>query len=78
MGAAVFREEAVDSREGAAVADIDSGSVKFTAGFIVADGAIRQYGRGPIENWPDRKDAAYVGRYTSTVTDMEEFYISLI
>ena len=33
------------------------------------------YGRGPIENWPDRKDAAYVGRYTSTVTDMEEFYV---
>ena len=33
------------------------------------------YGRGPIENWPDRKDAAFVGRYTSTVTDMEEFYV---
>ena len=33
------------------------------------------YGRGPIENWPDRKDAAFVGQYTSTVTDMEEHYV---
>jgi beta-galactosidase len=33
------------------------------------------YGRGPIENWPDRKDAAFVGEYASTVTDMEELYV---
>ena len=31
-------------------------------------------GRGPIENYPDRKDAAFVGRYQSTVTAMEEEY----
>ena len=33
------------------------------------------YGRGPIENWPDRKDAAFVGQYSSTVTDMEQLYV---
>ncbi len=32
-------------------------------------------GRGPIENYPDRKDAAFVGRYQTTVTAMEEEYI---
>lgn len=32
-------------------------------------------GRGPIENYPDRHDAAFVGRYTSTVERMAEEYI---
>lgn len=32
-------------------------------------------GRGPIENYPDRRDAAFVGRYKSTVTGMEEEYV---
>ncbi|MCR4922123.1 MAG: DUF4981 domain-containing protein [Bacteroidaceae bacterium] len=32
-------------------------------------------GRGPIENYPDRKDAAFVGRYRTTVGAMEEEYI---
>lgn len=32
------------------------------------------YGRGPIENYQDRKNAAYVGRYKSTVTGMAEHY----
>lgn len=31
-------------------------------------------GRGPIENYPDRKDAAFIGRYQTTVTAMEEEY----
>lgn len=33
------------------------------------------YGRGPIENYWDRKNAAYVGLYKNTVTGMEEAYI---
>lgn len=33
------------------------------------------YGRGPIENYWDRKNAAYVGIYKNTVTGMEEEYI---
>lgn len=35
---------------------------------------IEWYGRGPIENYPDRKNAAYIGRYKSTVSDMGEYY----
>ena len=31
-------------------------------------------GRGPIENYPDRHDAAFVGNYRTTVTDMAEPY----
>lgn len=33
------------------------------------------YGRGPIENYWDRKNAAYVGLYANTVTGMEEAYV---
>lgn len=32
------------------------------------------FGRGPIENYQDRKNAAYVGVYSSTVEDMREHY----
>lgn len=33
------------------------------------------YGRGPIENYQDRKNAAYIGRYQSKVEDMKEYYV---
>lgn len=33
------------------------------------------YGRGPIENYQDRKNAAYIGKYQSTVNDMKESYV---
>lgn len=33
------------------------------------------YGRGPIENYQDRKNAAYVGRYSSSVEQMKEYYV---
>lgn len=36
---------------------------------------VEWYGRGPIENYWDRKDAAYVGIYKNTVTGMEESYV---
>ncbi len=36
---------------------------------------VRWYGCGPMENYPDRKDCAFVGIYESTVTDMAEPYI---
>lgn len=36
---------------------------------------IEWYGRGPIENYQDRKNAAYVGRYKSTVDCMQEHYV---
>lgn len=35
---------------------------------------IEWYGRGPLENYQDRKDAAFVGRYSSTVSGMREWY----
>jgi len=36
---------------------------------------ITWYGHGPIECYWDRKDAAYVGLYQSTVSGMEESYV---
>lgn len=36
---------------------------------------ISWYGRGPIENYPDRKNATYVGCYSLKVADMEERYV---
>jgi beta-galactosidase len=36
--------------------------------------AVEYVGRGPWENFSDRKTGAYFGRYTSTVTDMFERY----
>lgn len=33
------------------------------------------YGRGPIENYQDRKNAAFVGKYSTTVSDMREWYV---
>src|SRR5262245_55889249 len=31
---------------------------------------LRWYGRGPFENYPDRKEAALVGMYTASVRDL--------
>ena len=36
---------------------------------------VEWYGRGPIENYRDRKNAAYVGKYQSSVSDMQEKYV---
>ena len=36
---------------------------------------LRYYGRGPHENYPDRKAAAFLGAYESTVTDMFTPYL---
>ena len=36
---------------------------------------VRWYGRGPMENYQDRKDAAFLGVYKNTVTGMEEHYV---
>lgn len=36
---------------------------------------VRWYGAGPMENYPDRKDCAFIGDYSTTVSDMEEPYI---
>ena len=36
---------------------------------------VEWYGRGPMENYPDRQDCAFVGRYTTTVSDMREHYV---
>ena len=45
-------------------------TMKFDADFE----NVSYYGRGPWENFSDRKTGAYFGRYTSTVTDMFERY----
>ncbi len=36
---------------------------------------VEWYGRGPMENYPDRKDCAFVGKYKTTVTNMREYYV---
>ncbi|MCF0197422.1 MAG: beta-galactosidase, partial [Bacteroidaceae bacterium] len=36
---------------------------------------VRWLGRGPMENYPDRKDCAFIGEWTKTVKEMEEPYI---
>ena len=36
---------------------------------------VEYLGRGPMENYPDRKDCAFVGCYTTTVSGMQEEYI---
>ena len=36
---------------------------------------VEWFGRGPVENYPDRNAAAFVGRYSSTVDDMREHYV---
>ena len=35
---------------------------------------VSYYGRGPWENWPDRKTGSFLGRYATTVTDLYEPY----
>lgn len=35
---------------------------------------VEWYGRGPHENYPDRKESAPIGVYSRTVTDMAELY----
>jgi beta-galactosidase len=36
---------------------------------------VEYLGRGPMENYPDRKDCAFVGCYATTVSGMQEEYI---
>ncbi|MGN1265236.1 MAG: glycoside hydrolase family 2 TIM barrel-domain containing protein [Muribaculaceae bacterium] len=36
---------------------------------------VTYYGRGPWENYPDRKTSAFLGVYRTTATDMEEEYV---
>jgi beta-galactosidase len=36
---------------------------------------VKWYGRGPFENYPDRKTGAKIGIYKSTVQDMKEKYL---
>ena len=36
---------------------------------------VRWYGRGPMENYQDRKDAAFLGLYDCTVTEMAEHFV---
>lgn len=33
------------------------------------------FGRGPMENYPDRRNAAFVGLYSATVDNMREHYV---
>lgn len=37
---------------------------------------VQWYGRGPHENYPDRKTSAFLGNYTTTVTDMFVPYLN--
>jgi beta-galactosidase len=45
---------------------------------LALNGAMEQVewvGRGPHENYPDRKSSAFIGRYESTVTDLFTHYL---
>ena len=35
---------------------------------------VEYYGRGPYENYPDRKTGSYIGRYKTTVSEMFQSY----
>ncbi len=37
---------------------------------------IEWYGRGPFENYPDRKEAAFIGKYESSLNDFMTDYVS--
>lgn len=36
---------------------------------------VTYYGRGPLENYPDRKTGSMLGSYSTTVSDMQEHYV---
>ena len=36
---------------------------------------VNYFARGPLENYNDRRTGAYLGRYTTTVSDMNEYYL---
>lgn len=36
---------------------------------------VEWYGRGPIENYPDRLDAAFIGRYSCNIDSLREYYV---
>ena len=46
-----------------------------TAALCAGMEEVTYYGRGPWENYADRKASAYLGRYSTTVTEMEEAYV---
>ena len=54
--------------------DFNLPRLSLQAGLSPALEHVAYYGRGPIENYPDRKNAAYVGLYRTTVSDMREHY----
>ena len=55
-------------------ADFDMPRLALQASLSPALEQVEYYGRGPIENYADRKNAAYVGLYRTTVSDMREYY----
>lgn len=55
--------------------DFDLPRLSLQAFFNPSLEQLEWYGRGPIENYRDRKNAAYVGQYQSAVNDMKESYV---
>ena len=49
--------------------------VGLRAGLFGSFGRLRWYGRGPFENYPDRKAAALVGDYSANVSDLLTPYV---
>lgn len=49
--------------------------VGLTLALPVAETPVSWFGRGPHENYPDRLQSAYVGRYTATVDELHTPYI---
>lgn len=49
--------------------------IGFTMALNAGNDLIEWYGRGPHENYVDRKEAAFVGRYQKSVDEMAEHYM---
>lgn len=47
----------------------------FKVGLRLADSMVKWYGRGPFENYPDRKTAAFVGIYELPINEMMTDYV---
>ena len=73
---AVHADGTVDvTAEFPTAADFNLPRLGLTAALSPALGQVAWYGRGPIENYVDRHNAAYFGVYECSVDEMEESYV---
>lgn len=76
VGYTVHADGTVDvTAEFPTAADFNLPRLGLTAALSPALGQVAWYGRGPIENYVDRHNAAYFGVYECSVDEMEESYV---